>query len=731
MSITTDHSLLQNCPVPMALLDEDFSFIDFSEEWLRQFNLSKAIKGKSIFDCMPELPEELKLDVNYCLEGLDQRSDVQRILSKNGNAVWYEWKISPSKTEDGDVNGVILILEDVTEKKFKESFYLKSQEVARIGAWEVDLIKNTVFWSKITKEIHEVPQDYVPDIEKGISFYKEGKSRETISRLVKDCIEQGQPWDTELQIVTANGKDVWVKAIGEPEILNGKCIRINGTFQDIDKRKRAELQYSEVSDRLALATKTAGIGIWEFDIPNNEVFWDANMYKLYGIGESDFTGVIEEWEAFLFEEDLKMANLAYKDALNGIKEFETIYRIKWPNGEVRWIKSEATVLKNEEGIPVKMVGVNDDITELKNTQLELVQSEESLQGAFENSSVGMALVAMNGKFIQVNQSLCKSLGYTEEELLKLTFQDITHPDDLEIDLSMLHEVIDGKRSTYQIEKRYFGKSGQLVHVFLTVTSVRKINGELSHFISQIVDISSRIKAENKLKGLLQVTTNQNNSLINFAHIVSHNLRSHAANLTMITGFLVEDELSEDEQVATLGMLERASGGLNETIAHLNEVVQVKLETDKKLKVIPLGNTVEKVLKDVAALIHENQVHVSVDVPQEHQVKAVIAYAESIILNLVTNAIKYRDPAKAAVVSITSTMEGEFVVMKVSDNGLGIDMDKYGEKLFGMYKTFHRNKDARGIGLFITKNQIESMGGSIKVTSEVGKGTTFKVKFSKG
>ncbi|SDQ18903.1 PAS domain-containing sensor histidine kinase [Flagellimonas zhangzhouensis] len=731
MSITTHYSLLQNCPVPMALLGQDFSFIDFSEEWLRQFNLSTAIKGKSIFDCMPELPEELRMDITYCLEGLDQRTDVQRILSKNGDAVWYEWKISPSKTEDGDVNGVILILEDVTEKKFKESFYLKSQEVARIGAWEVDLIKNTVFWSKITKEIHEVPQDYVPDIEKGISFYKEGKSRETITRLVKDCIENGKPWDTELQIVTANGKDVWVKAIGEPEILNGKCIRINGTFQDIDKRKKAELQYTQASDRLALATKTAGIGIWEFDIPNNEVLWDANMYKLYGIEESEFAGVIEAWEACLFEEDLKEVNRAYKDALNGIKEFETIYRIKWPNGEVRWIKSEATVIKNEEGIPVKMVGVNDDITELKNTQLELVQSEESLQGAFENSSVGMALVATDGKFIQVNQSLCKSLGYTEEELLKLTFQDITHPDDLEIDLSMLYEVIDGKRSTYQIEKRYFGKNGQLVHVFLTVTSVRKINGELSHFISQIVDISSRIKAENKLKGLLQVTTNQNNSLINFAHIVSHNLRSHAANLSMITGFLVEDELSEEEQVATLGMLERASGGLNETITHLNEVVQVKLSSEKKLKVVSLGKTVNKVLKDVAALINENQVQVSVNVSPDHMVNGVIAYIESIILNLVTNAIKYRDTAKMATVFITSVVEDEFVVMKVSDNGLGIDMDKYGEKLFGMYKTFHHNKDARGIGLFITKNQIEAMGGSIMVDSEVGKGTTFKVKFAKG
>ncbi len=729
--MTVHQALLQNCPVPMALLDEDFIFVDFSTAWLRQFNQSNTVKGKSIFDCMPELPEELKMDIAYCLEGLEQRTDVQRVVTENGEAFWYEWKISASKTEDGEVNGVILILEDVTEKKFKETFYLKSQEVARIGAWEVDLINNSVFWSKITKEIHEVPNDYVPNLKEGISFYKEGYSRETITKLVKDCVENGNSWDTELIIVTAKGKEVWVKAIGEPEFVNGKCVRLNGTFQDIDKRKKAELRYNKVNERLALATKTAGIGIWEYDILNNEVLWDANMYKLYGIKESDFSGVFEAWEACVLEEDIEPSNQAVQDAINGTKDFDTTFRVKWPNGEVRWIKAEATVIKNADGTPIKMVGVNEDITELKNTQFQLVQSEESLQGAFGNSSVGMALVALDGKFIQVNQSLCNSLGYTEKELLKLTFQDITHPDDLEIDLSMLYEVIEGKRSTYQIEKRYFGKQGQLVHVFLTVTSVRKINGELSHFISQIVDISSRIKAENKLKGLLQVTTNQNNSLINFAHIVSHNLRSHAANLSMITGFLVEDDLSEEEQEATLGMLERASGGLNETITHLNEVVQVKLNSEKKLKVVSLDNTVSKVLKDVAAIINENQVQVSVNVSPDHKVNGVIAYIESIILNLVTNAIKYRDPEKMPTVFITSKIEDEFVVMKVADNGLGIDMEKYGEKLFGMYKTFHRNKDARGIGLFITKNQIEAMGGSINVSSEVGKGTTFLVKFAKG
>ena len=106
-----------------------------------------------------------------------------------------------------------------------------------------------------------------------------------------------------------------------------------------------------------------------------------------------------------------------------------------------------------------------------------------------------------------------------------------------------------------------------------------------------------------------------------------------------------------------------------------------------------------------------------------------AYLESIILNLLSNAIKYRDPEKKPMVTINLFQENENVFLTVSDNGLGIDMEKHGDKLFGMYKTFHGNKNSKGIGLFITKNQIESMGGTIKVESEPGKGTTFEIKLS--
>ena len=597
--MTISKSILHHTSIPFAILDHEQSFIDFSKQWLSMFDLKSNIKGQKFFDSMPELPEELKLDINYCLEGIKHRSDSKRMVQKNGNAVWYDWKVSLLNNNTTNSLNVLVILEDVTHKRREEDLLAKSQQVARIGGWEVDLIKNTIYWSNMTKEIHEVPKDYVPDLVTGISFYKEGYSRDTITQLVNEGIELGKKWDTELQIVTAKGKVIWVRAIGEPEMVNDKCVRIVGTFQDIDKLKKAQLQ--------------------------------------------------------------------------------------------------------------------------------LLNIEESLKGTLENSSIGMALVARDGRFIDVNTSLCNSLGYSKEKLLSLTFQDITHPDDLEIDLLLLNELIKGKRSTYQIEKRYFNKDQQLVYVILTVTAARNVDGEISHFISQIVDISSRIKAEKKLKGLLELTTNQNNSLMNFAHIVSHNLRSHAANLTMISEFATDESLDEDIRKDSLGMLGKASQGLNDTISHLNEVVQVKLETDQKLKSVQLQPLVQKVLADIQALIEENKVLIEIDVPQKMEVRGVMAYLESIILNLVTNAIKYKDLNKeTAKVSIKTVEKDETIVLTVADNGLGIDLDKFGKKLFGMYKTFHGNEDARGIGLFITKNQIESMGGKITVDSQPLVGTTFEV-----
>lgn len=611
----------------------------------------------------------------------------------------------------------------------KKALLQKAQSVARIGYWEVNLLENSLMWSDITKEIHEVPPSFEPNLEEGINFYKEGAHRKEIQRLVENAIVTGEPWDTELIIVTAKGNELWVNAKGEAEIVAGKAIRLFGTFQDINEKKRSILKYNEASERLALATSKAKIGIWEYRVVENELVWDDNMFLLYGIKRSDFSGEVEAWETSVHPEDKERGQKEVELALVGDKEFNTEFRITTPNGQVKNIKASATVERNKRGEPLRMIGINWDITELKTTQMQLQRQEESFVGAFENSSIGMALVGLDGKWIQVNDSVCNSVGYTKEELMNLTFQDITHPEDLEKDLNLLHEVINGKRDSYQIEKRYFHKKGYLVHVLLTVTAVYDIDGSLSHFISQIVDISSRIEAEKSKEKLHKITLDQNKDLLNFAHIVSHNLRSHSTNMNMLIDFL-KIEKNEGEIKKITAMLDSASKGLNETIIHLNEVVQIKTTTLEKMKPVVLLKALKKAKNDIKALLLKKDPLINIAIDKAHVVHVVPAYLDSIFLNLLTNAIKYSSPDRKLKINISSTIKKNQVLITFSDNGLGIDLKMHGNKVFGMFKTFHKHPDAKGIGLFITKNQIESMGGSIAIKSEVNVGTSFHITLEK-
>ena len=377
-----------------------------------------------------------------------------------------------------------------------------------------------------------------------------------------------------------------------------------------------------------------------------------------------------------------------------------------------------------------MTGANWDISELRSAEFKLARSAKSFSETFEHSSIGMALVAPDGGWIKVNNSLCNSLGYSPEDFLKLTFQDITHPDDLNNDLSLLNDVVKGRRDSYQLEKRYMHKNGNIIYAILTVTPVRKINGDISYFISQVLDISNRIESEKKLSTLVEVTKSQNESLMNFAHIVSHNLRSHSTNMTMLTRFLNEEK-DEEERLNLNRMITSASKSLSETITHLNDVVQVKTGALEKLQSISVLNTINHIITSINGLLEEQDTTLNIDVSKTHFVNAVPAYLESIFLNVLTNALKYSSPNRKPSIKIKSQVKNEKILITFIDNGQGIDLNRHGDKIFGMYKTFHKHRDAKGIGLFITKNQIESMNGSINIESIVDKGTTLYIELNQG
>jgi signal transduction histidine kinase len=236
-----------------------------------------------------------------------------------------------------------------------------------------------------------------------------------------------------------------------------------------------------------------------------------------------------------------------------------------------------------------------------------------------------------------------------------------------------------------------------------------------------------VSKEEELKQILKLTQLQNNRLQNFAHIVSHNLRSHSGNIKSLIDLLIEEkpEISEDELVL---MIRQSSNNLLETISHLSEVAMMNVKENELLSKLNVSVILEKAIENVSALAKNSNVQIINKLHGEEMIQGIPAYLDSILLNFLTNGIKYRSADKESFIKISSQKIGDFVMIAFEDNGLGIDLKKNGSKIFGMYKTFHKHADSRGIGLFITKNQIESMGGRIEVESEVGVGTTFKIFF---
>jgi PAS domain S-box-containing protein len=241
------------------------------------------------------------------------------------------------------------------------------------------------------------------------------------------------------------------------------------------------------------------------------------------------------------------------------------------------------------------------------------------------------------------------------------------------------------------------------------------------------DINEQKEKQVAIDESTKIITSQNKRLVNFAHIVSHNLRAHAANLSLSLELQAE-ETDPAQKTKLQENIQQISASLNETIAHLTDLVVAQTETHEIKKRVALDKVMKHVEAVLQAEIHESKATLNVNFSKCTEIDFVPAYLESILLNFTSNALKYRNPNVPLVITIESDVEAGKPILKVSDNGLGIDLEKHGEHLFGMYKTFHGNPTARGIGLFMTKNQVESLGGKISVESEPNKGTAFKIHF---
>lgn len=357
---------------------------------------------------------------------------------------------------------------------------------------------------------------------------------------------------------------------------------------------------------------------------------------------------------------------------------------------------------------------------------KIIKREAEFRAIFDQAPVGIAKIETDtGNFITINQEYSRIVGYSTEDLLQMNFQTITYPEDLELDLGNMERLKKGEIDDFCIEKRYIHKSGKIVWVNLVVATLWKEGKRVLNHIAIVEDITDKKRAEEELNQSFELVSEQNKRLLNFSYIISHNLRSHTSNIELILN-LLDGIKTKEEQDEMLHLLKKVSKSLDETMRNLNDVVNIRTKINLSIESLNLHEFITKSVDLLSRQIEEKSATINNLVPTHVHVNYNTAYLESILYNFISNAIRYCHPERKPV--ITLSFDETHKILQIEDNGIGIDLNRNGENLFGMYKTFNNNPDAKGIGLFITKNQIDAMGGKVETESELNVGTKFKIYF---
>lgn len=485
----------------------------------------------------------------------------------------------------------------------------------------------------------------------------------------------------------------------------------------------------EIHDKDFLSTieDSLAIGSWDLDVTSNTLKWSSFTKKIHEVA-ADYTPEVSQ-AIFFYKEGShrEKITLLFQAALEIGQQFDDEFIIVTAKGNEKWVRAIGHP-KWENNICTGIRGIFQDITEKTLETKKTVIKEKQFRSLFDYSLTGMALLSLEGHWLKVNHGICKLLGYSEQEFLNTHFKEHTHLDDQKKGQKELKLMLSDQLDNYQIEKRYLHKNGSSVHCILSLTIVRDSDRKPKHFIANINDISEIKKGKNKITDLLTVSSKQNERLLNFAHIVSHNLRSHGGNLDMLLK-LKKEEYPEVITNEYFPLIEQAVENLNETIQNLNDVAIYNSLDNNKLEPLNILQYTNNALSTINGVIIANQVDLDIIVDKNITIKAIPAYLDSIIINLLTNAIKYKRPGVNPKIEIEALQTESHVMYSITDNGLGIDLEKHSTKLFGMYNVFHKHKEARGLGLFIVKNQIEALGGTVEVESTVGEGTKFIIYFN--
>lgn len=677
-----------------------------------------------------------------------------RLLCENGE---YRWVLSRgvivTRNEQGEPLRFTGTHTDIHERKLNEEKYASAAQLLsklinnlHEGILVTDEHKRIIYANEMFCDIYDLSE--TPESLVGMDAYQSIASRKSFyadpeyfyNRTV-EILEKREP------VLNEEWKMLRGKTLNRdfiPLTLGHNSKGGIWKFRDITAQKTVEKQLADLRNFYERILNSIAADIVVYDARHRYVFINPSAVKnaeirqwLIGKTDADYARLRNKPYEFV---EKRQAILERARNERRIVEWEDIITTK--TGETEYHIRYMYPVFDEHGNYQYGIGYGFNITDRIRAQQELKTSMDTFASAFNESGIGMALVSPDGRWIDVNNVLCSMTGYSKDELQRISFRDITHPDDLELDAPYLQKLWRNKISSYSLEKRFISRFNKIVQALLTVSLVRHTNGSPQFYIAQVVDITDKKELEwtlHKKNADLEVTREnllaKIHQLEDLSHIVAHNLRGPAGSIKVIAEAMLEsaqkgdaqpsdDKLSFTQEEAML-LIHEGSSALMESLATLMRITEIKLNKEIPRDHCDINTIVNEICNQLQSAVFEKKALIlrDLDVPVVHYPRM---YLENILYNLISNALKYTRPGVRPEILVLTQHDNGRTKLVVKDNGLGIDMERYGHRVFKLNEVFHAGFESKGVGLYLTKTQVESYGGSIELKSKPDEGCEFIV-----
>ncbi len=696
------------------------------------------------------------------------------LLRNDSREVDVSLSLSPILNSIGDVVGASAIACDISKRVQAERKLLESEEryratfeqaavgIVHTSAEGIFLRCNSRF-----AEIIGYSQDEVPGMALSQINFPEDQPRtaEIFQRLEAGAVNLPS---IEKRYVRKGGTITWIRlTVSAQRDKQGCVLHHIGIVEDINARKQAEAGLLEAKDRLALATRAGGVGVWDYDLVVDRLIWDEQMFSLYGMTRERFSGAYEVWQNGLHPEDREREEAELNAAIRGEKDFDTEFRVVWPDGSIHNIRALALVQRDATGQAVHMVGTNWEITaqrqaadallesnqrfateskranqlalEAEAARAELQDATMYLQSLFDAVPVGIMVVdAATRTVMDINPHAQNLIGLEKNQIIGNICNKVVCPAaDHACPLLDLGQIID------QSERIVITADGMRLPVLKSVISVNK-NGRRV-LVESFVDITEQKQVADALQEtnrqleeaivrserLAREAEQANEAKSEFLANMSHEIRTPMNGVIGMTGLLLDTELTQEQRHYADIVQESGESllGLINDILDFSKIEAKRLELEAKE--FDLGILMENVASAVSAQARAKGIELRVSsedtVPQ--RLCGDPGRLRQILINLVGNAVKFT--AKGEVVVRAQLLEKNvddcLLRIYVRDSGIGIPADKIGilfDKFSQVERSTTRKFGGTGLGLAISKQLTVLMGGTIGVESQEGKGSEF-------